>query len=313
MDPTIPTVDPIQRTGKRAAPAAAAPAALPTVAVLPPAPPVPLTFSQLKSPPTGSSSLLGRPMASRPLPLQRPSIKASSASSSSMTTTTTTTINHKDAAAAAASTTESSSSAAAPNSNNANGSSSSAAADGSTLRRHRKKKLSPSGEPPIDLPELDQVTKRRLCSKKEHGARMAKVLRFRPLRQGDPVAARTSSRDVWILAQVLHDYSGPPTAMAPFEFLRLTDSRRDQIYREKVVVADIEDESKTPIRVGRNLCLPLPRSPYEAAEWCSRYLKKGSRVYAMYPQTTALYTVRLCCVVTGARRQLTNQRLSTVF
>jgi hypothetical protein len=145
----------------------------------------------------------------------------------------------------------------------------------------------------VNLPEFDQVTKKRLCSKKEHAARMAKVLRFRSLRQGDPVAARTSSRDVWILAQVLHDYTGPPTVLAPFEFLRLTDSRRDQIYREKVVVADVEDEAKTPIRVARNLCLPLPLSPYEAAEWCSRYLKKGSRVYAMYPQTTALYTVRL--------------------
>lgn len=118
---------------------------------------------------------------------------------------------------------------------------------------------------------------------------MAKVLRFRTLRQGDPVAARTSSRDVWILARVTQDYQGPKE-MAPFEFLRLTDSRRDQLYRQKVVIQDVEDDTSTPIRVARNLCLPLPRSPYEAAEWCSRYLKKGSRVYAMYPKTTALYT-----------------------
>lgn len=118
---------------------------------------------------------------------------------------------------------------------------------------------------------------------------MAKVLRFRPLRQGDPVAARTSSRDVWILARVMQDYPGP-SKMAPFEFLRLTDSRRDQLYRLKVVIQDVEDDTSTPIKVARNLCLPLPRSPYEAAEWCSRYLKKGSRVYAMYPQTTALYS-----------------------
>ena len=40
--------------------------------------------------------------------------------------------------------------------------------------------------------------------------------------------------------------------------------------------------------VERQLVLPLPRSYEEAAEWGARY-KKGSRVYAMYPQTTSLY------------------------
>ena len=50
--------------------------------------------------------------------------------------------------------------------------------------------------------------------------RIAEVLRFRALRAGDYVAAKTSSRDLWILARVIQDY--PAFNMDPNEFLKLT-------------------------------------------------------------------------------------------
>lgn len=56
-----------------------------------------------------------------------------------------------------------------------------------------------------------------------------------------------------------------------------------------MIVKDAEEKaSAAPIAVARQLVLPLPRTYGEAAEWGTR-LKKGMRVYAMYPHTTSLY------------------------
>jgi SGF29 tudor-like domain len=164
---------------------------------------------------------------------------------------------------------------------------------GSTLRRHRKTKIPPSGEVVIQLPEIDELTGKRHSTKKDHPHRLSDVIRFRALRQGDPVAARVSSRDLWILACVVKDYPG--TNLTPLEFLRLSDSRREQVFRDKVLIQDVEERdggTAAAVLVSRNLVLPLPRSIAEAAEWGNQYrfFKKGSRVYAMYPNTTALYT-----------------------
>jgi SGF29 tudor-like domain len=52
--------------------------------------------------------------------------------------------------------------------------------------------------------------------------------------------------------------------------------------------------------VSRHLVLPLPRSFSEAADWCHRY-RKGSRVYAMYPHTTSLYTATVVDSTTYCR------------
>lgn len=102
------------------------------------------------------------------------------------------------------------------------------------------------------------------------------MLRFRGLRQGDFVAARTTSRDLWILARVLKDYPG--VDMAPLEFLQLSESRRDAIFRDKVQVKDVEEkDGSNSFQVARNLVLPLPRTYSEAAEWGQR-IKKGMRV-----------------------------------
>eukprot|EP00934_Nitzschia_sp_Nitz4_P000333 Nitzschia sp. Nitz4//scaffold2_size372955//50269//51997//NITZ4_000368-RA/size372955-snap-gene-0.6-mRNA-1//1//CDS//3329546611//333//frame0 len=158
--------------------------------------------------------------------------------------------------------------------------------EGSTLRKLRKKKLPPDAEPPINLPEFDNGG-RRLCTKKDHNNRLFEVLRFRALRQGDFVAARTTSRDLWILAKVLKNYPG--VDMAPLEFLQLSGTRRDAVFKGKVLVQDVEDkDGNNSAQVARSLVLPLPRTYSEAADWGSR-IKKGMRVYAMYPQTTSLY------------------------
>lgn len=170
-------------------------------------------------------------------------------------------------------------------------------ASGSTLRKQRKKKLPPSNEPLPPLPEFDASGK-RTCTKKEYTFRLFEVLRFRALRKGDFVAARLSSRDLWILAAVLEDY--PTHRLSPVDFLQLSEARRDQLFRDKVKVRDVEDKDGAPQVVQRSLILPLPRSFSEAAEWSTRY-KKGSRVYAMYPQTTSLYSATVVDATTYCR------------
>ena len=159
----------------------------------------------------------------------------------------------------------------------------------STLRRNRKKKLPPSGEPIIQIPEFDSSGK-RICSKREHNNKILEVLQYRSLRQGDPVAAKVSSRDLWILARVLRDH---PVTASPVDLLEMHPSKRSQLFKETIMVMDVEDNGNAgaaPTPVPRNAILPLPRSCSEAAEWCSQFYRKGSRVFAMYPDTTSLYS-----------------------
>ena len=150
-------------------------------------------------------------------------------------------------------------------------------------------------------------------TKKEWTHRVTEVIRFRSLRQGDFVAARLSSRDLWILARVLKDYKGlllednnnNNNSMSPAQFLQLSQTRREQVFREKVVLRDVEekaeDSSSSSQLVSRSLVLPLPRSFSEAAEW-GQCAKKGSRVYAMYPQTTSLYSATVVDNTTYCRQ-----------
>ena len=172
-------------------------------------------------------------------------------------------------------------------------------AEGSTLRKSRKKKLPANTEPQPVIPETDS-TGRRLVNKKEHHVRLFEMLRFRGLRVGDFVAARTTSRDLWILAKVLKEYPGIEK-MPPLEFLQLSVARRDALFREKVHIKDVEGDGHT-FQVARNLVLPLPRTYSEAADWGSR-LKKGMRCYSMYPQTTSLYPATVYDSTTYCRGQ----------
>jgi hypothetical protein len=159
----------------------------------------------------------------------------------------------------------------------------------STLRKLRKMKKTIASEPAVDLPEFDPNGK-RTCTKKEYSFRIFQLLRYRDLRQGDYCAARLTSRDLWILAKVLKDYKSTSMHnLKSIEFLQLSDVRRDALFKEKVLLKDVEEkEDAASTLVARNLVLPLPRSCAEASEWATR-LKKNSRVYAMYPNTTSLY------------------------
>lgn len=162
---------------------------------------------------------------------------------------------------------------------------------GSSLRKTRKRKWSADATPKLP----DSYSK---LPKKEQHWRLYSILRYRSLQPGDYVAARVSSRDLWILARVVTAY--PDSGLDTKEFLTLTDAKRDALFRDKVAIHDVEEKSETNCQVHRNLVLPLPRSYSEAAEWNTR-LKKGSRVYAMYPKTTALYSATVIDSTTYSR------------
>jgi len=185
----------------------------------------------------------------------------------------------------------------------------------STLRRFRKsskrnKIHSILAEPALRNlpPEFDPSNNnKRTCTKKEYQHRVFQLLRYRNLKQGDYCAARLSSRDLWILAKVLKEFKTTHVTslytLSPLEFLSLTDARRDALFqKEKVLLEDVEDQQeKSGTHVVRSLVLPLPRSSVEANEWVSRLIKKGSRVYAMYPQTTSLYAATVIDSTTYCR------------
>ena len=158
--------------------------------------------------------------------------------------------------------------------------------NGSTLRKLRKRKFPDLPTPNVD--EVDPETGRKY-SRKDYALLLLEVSRFRALNEGDYVAAKVSSRDLWILARVVKDYPldcGP----SPAEFLQLSESKRDALFRDKVIIKDVEDSNSTStIAVVRSNVLPLPRTFAEAADWGSR-CRKASRVYAMYPMTTSLYS-----------------------
>jgi len=186
----------------------------------------------------------------------------------------------------------------------------------STLRKLRKTVKKTSGisaiftEPAfVNLPpEFDYTSNKRTCTKKDYQYRTFQLLRYRDLKKGDFVAARLSSRDLWILAKVLKDYKTTSLTslytLSPVEFLTLSDARRDALFqKERVMLEDVEDQREQTFgtQVARNLVLPLARTHVEANECAARLLKKGSRVYAMYPQTTSLYAATVTDTTTYCR------------
>jgi hypothetical protein len=90
------------------------------------------------------------------------------------------------------------------------------------------------------------ISSKRLITKKEHGYQIAEILRFPSLHNGDYMAARVTSWDLWILARVAHDY--PSIHMNSDDFLKLTLVKCDALFRVKVVVKDADEkESGEPI------------------------------------------------------------------
>ena len=178
----------------------------------------------------------------------------------------------------------------------------------STLRRLRKTNKKNKGPSIFTEPAFANFPPEKGTStKKEYLHRAFQLLRYRDLREGDFCAARLSSRDLWILAKVLKDYKTdsvtPLYTRSPLEFLSLSDAKRDALFqKERVLLEDVEDQqTQSGTQVIRSLVLPLPRSSPEANEWANRLIKKGSRVYAMYPQTTSLYAATVTDSTTYCR------------
>lgn len=108
------------------------------------------------------------------------------------------------------------------------------------------------------------------------------------MKVGDYVAAKTSTRELFILARVSKKWNACTTYK---QTAGLTEVKRDALFKEKVFIQDNEDftgDVDSARAVSRQHILPLPRSFGEATEWATR-IRKGTRLYAMYPSTTALY------------------------
>ncbi|KAL9182019.1 hypothetical protein ACHAXT_012362 [Thalassiosira profunda] len=161
---------------------------------------------------------------------------------------------------------------------------------GSTLRKLRKRSDGPSLASDDSLRKMvgTEDEDGNKLPKKEVSHRMLEAHRFRTLLAGDHVAAKLSSQDLWILARVAKQYK----AVASHQQLAgLKASKRDALFQEKVYIQDSDDYSgdvDNASPVLRQHVLPLPRTYGEASQWGSR-IRKGYRVYALYPDTTTLY------------------------
>ena len=135
-------------------------------------------------------------------------------------------------------------------------------------------------------------------SKRELAHRLFEATRFRKLLQGDYVAAKIGSKDMWLLCRVVKPWEALPVPI--MRMMELTAIKRDALFKEKVVLQ--EDCGDGARQVPRQHVLPLPRSFEEAYVWISR-IRKGTRVYAMYPDTTVLYPATVVDANTYCRKQ----------
>lgn len=111
-----------------------------------------------------------------------------------------------------------------------------------------------------------------------------------------------ASHDLWILARVAKQWKACTTYK---QIAGLTETKRDAFFKEKVYIQDNDDyngDVDSARAVLRQHILPLPRSFGEASDWGTR-IRKGSRVYAMYPDTTALYCASVIDSTTYCRNQ----------
>jgi len=173
--------------------------------------------------------------------------------------------------------------------------------NGSTLRKLRKRGSIPSAASTtasdVELLKLvgDHDESGKKLSKKEIAYRLFEATRFRTLEVGDYVAAKMASHDLWILARVAKRWNSVIGTSYKQMAGGMTDkSKRDALFKEKVFIQDNDEyngdsQSESARAVSRQHVLPLPRSFGEASDWAGMRIRKGSRVYAMYPNTTALY------------------------
>jgi predicted RecA/RadA family phage recombinase len=181
-------------------------------------------------------------------------------------------------------------------------------AQGSTLRKSRKRgsiKVSTADKELVAVIG-DHDDNGKKLSKKELSNRLFEATRFRTLHKGDYVAAKLDSRDLWILARVVKQWNA---AEVPLKLLLdLSDSKKETLFTEKVLIQedDLYNEYNGDLSsaraVKRQHIIPLARSTPEGNEWGKR-LRKGSRVYAIYPQTTTLYSATVIDCTTYCRNE----------
>lgn len=138
--------------------------------------------------------------------------------------------------------------------------------------------------------------------KKEIAYRLFEGTRFRTLKVGDYVAAKMASHDLWILARVAKQWNAVTTYK---QLVGLTEAKRDALFKEKVYIQDNDEftgDVNSARAIPRQHVLPLPRSFSEASDWGTR-IRKNVRVYAMYPNTTALYCGTVIDSTTYCRNQ----------
>ena len=180
----------------------------------------------------------------------------------------------------------------------------------STLRKNRRTRGLPSTISPLvvneplistlayqqDVNYLKQINEKgeRILTKREVSHRAFEMTRFRPLEPGDFCCCKLQSDDdMWMLGKVLRHWNPPPNT--PFTVLvDMPASQRNQVLA-KVIVADADVESgavQVEHSLFRDLVIPLPRTYLEAAYWGAR-CKKQTKILAIYPQTTSLYTANV--------------------
>jgi len=175
---------------------------------------------------------------------------------------------------------------------------------GSTLRKSRKRSSTKFlGDRDLVAVIGDHDDNGKKLTKKELNSRLFEATRFRTLNEGDYVAAKVNSQNLWILARVVQQWNEVKVPLK--EILDMSDIKREALFNEKVFI-QMNDEYNGDLSnaraVKRQHILPLARSHMEGNDWGKR-LRKGSRVYAIYPKTITFYCATVIDCTTYCRNQ----------
>lgn len=175
---------------------------------------------------------------------------------------------------------------------------------GSTLRKLRKRSnTKASGDRDLTALIGDHDDNGKKLTKKELSSRLFEATRFRTLNEGDYVSAKLPSQNRWILARVVKQWNAVQVPLK--EILEMSDAKREALFKVNVFI-QVNDEYNGDLSsatsVKRQHILPLARSHTEGNDWGKR-LRKGSRVYAIYPKTTTFYCATVIDCTTYCRNQ----------
>eukprot|EP00573_Skeletonema_grethae_P007137 CAMPEP_0201696086 /NCGR_PEP_ID=MMETSP0578-20130828/7854_1 /ASSEMBLY_ACC=CAM_ASM_000663 /TAXON_ID=267565 /ORGANISM="Skeletonema grethea, Strain CCMP 1804" /LENGTH=342 /DNA_ID=CAMNT_0048182027 /DNA_START=1 /DNA_END=1029 /DNA_ORIENTATION=- len=175
---------------------------------------------------------------------------------------------------------------------------------GSTLRKLRKRSNSKAyGDRDLTALIGDHDDNGKKLTKKELSSRLFEATRFRTLNEGDYVSAKLPSQNRWILARVVKQWNAVQVPLK--DILEMSDAKREALFKVNVFI-QVNDEYNGDLSsataVKRQHILPLARSHTEGNDWGKR-LRKGSRVYAIYPKTTTFYCATVIDCTTYCRNQ----------